>query len=62
MVFPELSGQDPSHGGIKLLDPSLFTTALWEYKGGQEDIRNISGKTHRKPPTKKCIKFTDTFY
>jgi len=37
-------------------------SALWEYKGGQEDIQNILGKTCRKPPTKKCIKFTSTFY
>ena len=36
--------------------------SLWEYKGGQEDIRKISGKMHRKPPTEKCIRFTYRFY
>ena len=40
----------------------MVTTALWEYKGGQEDIRKISGKTHRKPHMEKCIRFTYRFY
>ena len=38
------------------------TTALWEYKGGQEDIRKISGKMHRKLPMEKYIRFTYRLY
>ena len=46
------------HGLEIPIDP----TALWEYKGGQEDIRKISGKMHRKPPTEKYIRFTYRIY
>ena len=38
------------------------SSALWEYKGGQEDIHRISGKMHRKPPTEKYIRFTYRIY
>ena len=37
-------------------------TALWEYKGGQEDIHKTSEKLHRKPRTEKYIRFTYRFY
>ena len=40
----------------------VCATALWEHKGGQEDIRKISGKMHKKQPRKKCIRFTYRFY
>ena len=59
------SSNEKANKWIKIINNTTRrdeTTALWEYKGGQEDIRKISGKTHRKPPTEKCNRFTYRFY
>ena len=36
--------------------------ALWEYEGGQEDNRKISGKMYVRLPTERYIRFTYTIY